>query len=59
MNKKQQKFDPLEKYLLNQISQLEHEKTDKSKKKVQQLRKELVELRLNNPQNWSNFNLLY
>ena len=59
MNKKQQKFDALEKYLLNQISQLESEKTDKSKKKVLKLRKELVELRLNNPENWSDFNLLY
>tara|TARA_B100001758_G_C17962555_1_gene379084 strand:- start:280 stop:459 length:180 start_codon:yes stop_codon:yes gene_type:complete len=59
MSKQQQKFDALENYLLNQIAELELEKTDKSKKKIQELRKQLVELRLNNPQNWSNFNLLY
>lgn len=58
MNKKV--FEELESFLIKKLESLEKETpTDSCKKKMAKIRKELVELRLNNPHNWSNFNLLY
>lgn len=58
MNKKV--FEELELFLIKKLESLEKETpTDSCKKKMAKIRKELVELRLNNPHNWSNFNLLY
>ena len=58
MNKKV--FKELESFLIKKLENLEKETpTDSCKKKMAKIRKELVELRLNNPHNWSNFNLLY
>ena len=58
MNKKV--FEELESFLIKKLERLEKETpTDSCKKKMAKIRKELVELRLNNPHNWSNFNLLY
>ena len=58
MNKKV--FEELESFLIKKLESLEKvTPTDSCKKKMAKIRKELVELRLNNPHNWSNFNLLY
>ena len=58
MNKKV--FEELESFLIKKLESLEKETpTDSCKKKMAKIRKELVELRLHNPHNWSNFNLLY
>ena len=53
-------FEKIESFLIEKIEQLEKENnTESGKKRITKLRKELIELRLNSPHLWSNFNLLY